>query len=362
MNPTDAMRWILCLCQPFLRLSHAKTLSVLSVSGLTLERASLAELGRRVARSHSSTAKSGIKRVDRFIGNGRIEPSEAMRPLVAWLTGPHKKLLVSLDWVDLRSYHCLVLAARIRGRALPLVWAVYRTEELYRSQNYLEYGLLHVFRTMVPKTTPVTLLADRGFGRAEMARTCQQLGFSYILRIDPKAYIDHRDFTGKLSALPIQRGQERILRNVAYRKDARVCCHIAVLWLPEEEAPWFLMTNLSRIQARKIARIYGHRMTIEEYFRDVKSKRNGFALRLSLIQNPRRLERWLLILAWIYWLLVAVGLEASKHYSPKLWSANSRGRDCSFFTIGRFMVDQLPIRLKRLMTHLRKDVLSQKWG
>ncbi len=48
MNPTDAMRWILCLCQPFLRLSHAKTLRDLVVAGLTLDRASFAELGRRL--------------------------------------------------------------------------------------------------------------------------------------------------------------------------------------------------------------------------------------------------------------------------------------------------------------------------
>ena len=362
MNPTDAMRWILCLCQPFLRLSHAKTLRDLVVAGLTLDRASFAELGRRLARGVHGTAKSGIKRVDRFVGNTRIEPAEAMRPLIHWLTEPQKPLLVSLDWVELRSFHCLVLAVQFSGRALPLLWAVYRTEDLYRSQNYLEYGLLRVFRAMVPPTLPVTLLADRGFGRAEMARTCQQVGFSYILRIKPDVYVAGRSFTGRLSEFPIQRGQERLLRNVAYRKDGRVCHHVAVVWLADQDTPWFLATNVPRIQARRITRIFGHRMTIEEYFRDLKSKRNGFAQRLSLIRNPRRLELWLLILAWIYWVLVAVGVQASKRYSPKWWSSNSRGRDCSFFTIVRFMLDRIQTRLKQLMSNLRKNVLRQKWG
>lgn len=41
-----------------------------------------------------------------------------------------------------------------------------------RSQNNLEYGLLHLFRTMVPKSTEVVIFADRGFGRAEMASEC----------------------------------------------------------------------------------------------------------------------------------------------------------------------------------------------
>ena len=44
--------------------------------------------------------KHCIKRVDRFIGNSRIEPSEAMRGLVGWLARPREKPLVSLDWVD----------------------------------------------------------------------------------------------------------------------------------------------------------------------------------------------------------------------------------------------------------------------
>ena len=41
-----------------------------------------------------------------------------------WLARPRKKLLVSIDWVDVPQLHCLVLAARLRGRALPLLWAV----------------------------------------------------------------------------------------------------------------------------------------------------------------------------------------------------------------------------------------------
>ena len=57
----------------------------------------------------------------------------------------------------------------------------------------------------------------------------------------------------------------------------------------------------------RLTRIFARRMGIEEYFRDTKSKRNGFGLRLTLIRCPRRLERLLLVLALAYWLLVATG-------------------------------------------------------
>jgi len=61
-------------------------------------------------------------------------------------------------------------------------------------------------------------------------------------------------------------------------------------------------------------------------------------------------------------LRMAVGFQASKQYSPTLWSSNSRGRDCSFFTIGRFMLDGVRFLLKPLMLALRNEVLTQKWG
>jgi hypothetical protein len=127
-----------------------------------------------------------IKRVDRFIGNSRIEPLEAMRGVVAAFAQPGRCLVVSLDWVDIRSFWCLMLAARVRGRAVPLVWAVYRPEDLFRSRNSIEEGLLKALRTMVPPGSRLILLADRGFGRAEMARQCQDLGFDYLVRINPR--------------------------------------------------------------------------------------------------------------------------------------------------------------------------------
>ena len=306
--------------------------------------------------------KHCIKRVDRFVGNHRIEPTVAMQGLVRWLARPPKKLLVSLDWADIRSLHCLVLAARIRGRALPLLWAVYRHEQLYRSQNYLEHGLLRLFRTMVPSSTQVVILADRGFGRAEMARQCQKMGFDYIIRIRPEVYIYHPEFTGKLLDLPLQPGYSKVFGNAAYRQTKPVVQHLAVLWLRGQKEPWFLMTNLAGIQAAKLSKIFSHRMGIEEYFRDAKSKRNGFALRLSMIQDPRRLERLLLILALAYILLVAVGLHCLRRYCPSRWCSNNRVGECSLFTIGRVMLDQPLPKLKPLLSELRKEVLLGNWG
>jgi hypothetical protein len=286
----------------------------------------------------------------------------AMSGWIRWLSRPGRRLLISMDWVEIRQWHCLVLAARLGGRAVPLLWAVYRPEELHKSQNYLEYGLLSLLKSHLPPKANVVILADRGFGRTEMARTCQQLGWDYVIRIRPDVWIQHPEFTGKLLDLPIRRGTQRVLRHVAYRKANPVEHHIAVLWPVENHEPWFLMTNLPRLRARKLSRIYGRRMTIEEYFRDCKSKRNGYALRLTMIRDQHRLERLLLILAMAYWILIAVGLYARKTYPPSRWCTNRRTHECSLFSIGRFLfMDPLP-GLFRIMRDMRKEILHANWG
>lgn len=318
MKRQQAINFVLSVCS-YLRLSQAKTLSQLVAAATTITRASLAEIGRVMAGQIPVATKHCIKRTDRFISNYRIEPIEAMRGIVQWLAAPRKRLLVSLDWVDIRNFKCLVLAARIRGRAIPLLWAVYRCEDFYRSQNNIEYGMLHAFRTMLPHSLQAVILADRGFGRAEMARECQKLQLGYIIHIEPKVYIQGFGFSGRLADLPIKPGKQIILHNVSYRKERPVRQHIAAFWQSGESEPWFLMTNVEKLPARKLAKVFGRRMSIEEYFRDTKSKRNGFALRLTLIKNSERLGRFLLILALAYILLVMIGLYVSRVFQPRQW-------------------------------------------
>jgi hypothetical protein len=353
-----------CVCSicHSLRRSQAKTLSVLVPAAMTLARASLAQLGRALAGQSPVATKHCIKRVDRFVGNPRIEPTEAMRGLVQWLAQPRKKLLVSLDWVDIRHFQCLVLAARLRGRALPLLWAVYQYEDVYRSQNNLEYGLLRAFRTMIPPSVAVTVLADRGFGRTEMARVCQALTFHYVIRIRPTAWVRSTRFTGRLTAYPIQRGQRHLLRHVWYRKARPVRQQVAVVWLRDQAEPWYLMTDEDHLKASVLSKVFARRMSIEEYFRDTKSKRNGFALRLVQIHDSQRLSRFLLILAWAYILLVTVGLYALTHLRPAQWCSNNRPGECSLFTIGKVMQASPLPTCQYLLRRLKHELLKQNWG
>lgn len=367
MNRTQAISWVLALCAPYLRLSQAKTLSALVAATLGAARISLSEIGRRLV--GPVAAKHRIKRTWRFVANERVEASDAMRGVVAQILRHRRKkpLLVAFDWTDIRGFCTLMASVPFRGRSVPLLWATYQKWELSKSQNHLEEGLLRLLRSMIPEERRVILLADRGFGRTELARLCQDLGFHYIVRISPDVYVQGEDWTGLLKDLPVQKGVCRLLRNVWYRQEDPVRQHVVVRWKPglpkDRDEPWFLMTDLDR-PALALSDLYGRRMTVEELFRDDKNKRNGWALRDTQITRADRIDRLLLILALAYLLLVGIGLMARGRYRPGLWCSSNNPRQCSVFTIGRILVERLRISPQAAFAAVVKATLepAPNWG
>jgi hypothetical protein len=351
MDHMDVIGWVLSVCNG-LRLSQAKTLSELVSSALQLGRVNLAEIGRRLL--GEATAKSRIQRTWRFTTNTRVVVSDAMGGVIDKLVGRRpskptrrkKALLIALDWTEIRNFHTLMAAAVLKGRAVPLLWASYPEWVLHKSQNNLEEGLLHLLRTLVPDDVRVILLADRGFGRTELARTCQGLRFHYVIRIRPDVWVHGAQFHGKLLDFPVRKGTARLLRNVAFRKNDPVRQNVAVRWKPglpkKRDEPWFLMTDLDR-GVESLSDLYGKRMTIEELFRDHKSRRNGWALRHTKITKADRLDRLLLILALAYILQIGLGLVAQQRCHPAEWCNNNHKRHCSAFTIGRIMLHRLQV-------------------
>lgn len=365
MNRTDAMAWVLTVCAQ-LRLSQAKTLADLVGAALFVGRVSLAAIGRQLL--GPAAAKHRIKRTWRFVANRRVEISTAMQGVVRRLVKRRRKpLLIGFDWTELRGFCTLMAAAVLKGRAVPLVWASYPKGVLYRSQNYLEEGLLRVLRTMIPERVTVILLADRGFGRTELARTCQFLGFHYVVRIRPDVWIDHPDFRGKLLDYPVYKGMCRLLADVRYRKHRPVWQHVVVRWklgLPEKrDEPWFLMTDLRR-PPLALSELYARRMTVEELFRDDKNRWNGYALRATQLTRPERIDRLLLILALAYILLVGLGRLARRRYRPGMWCSTNRPKECSDFTIGRVMLTRLRVSAAAAFAAVltMTEQAAPKWG
>lgn len=195
-----------------------------------------------------------------------------------------------------------------------------------------------MFPTLVPEEVLGIVLADRGFGRTELARTCQQLGFPYVIRIKPEVWIRSERFCGKLADYPVKKGICGKLANVRYRKQQPLKQHVVVCRKPrlpkDWDECWFLMTELDWL-ARQIVELYGLRMRIEEAFTDHKNRRNGWVLRNIQLRSPERFDCLGWMLAVAYLLLVGLGYWGRQRYCPSTGSSNTRVGDCSAFTMGR---------------------------
>lgn len=347
MRHAAVVAWVLSVCTG-LRQSQAKTLAELVAAAVRVGRISLAALGRQM--TGPALCKHKIKRAWRFCANRRVSVADGMRGVLERLSRRrHEPLLVALDWVAVRSFHTLMAAAVFGGRALPLLWASYPEWELYKSQNNFEEGLLRLLRSLIPDRVTIIVLADRGFGRAELARTCLGLpNLHFVLRIKPDVGVRHRRYRGLLRDYPVRPGIGRVLRQAAYRLSDPVVVNVVIRWkkgLPaDRDEPWFLITDLPGTAAALTA-LYARRMAVEELFRDDKSLRNGWALRLTQLTTAGRFDRLLLIVALAYWLLVGLGLLARLQYRPSWWCSTNRERggrwQCSAFTIGRAVRDRL---------------------
>jgi hypothetical protein len=376
MNHKEVMAWVLSVCQECLRKSQAKTLSVLVAAALVTARVSLANLGRNVR--GATTAKHKIKRVGRFIANDRVQVRDALQGVWNQLlrsarkAHKHKPLVVSFDWTDIRGLQTLMACVVIKGRSVPLTWAscAKNVWEGHKSRNSFEESLLLLLRAMIPQEwkTPIILLADRGFGRTELGRFCQRYGFHYIIRIQPKVWIQVGTVKTRLDRHPVQKGQCFKRRDALYRAGHNpLTQHVVVRWKkdlpPKREEPWYLMTDLPQ-DARTLSDLYGKRMEIEEFVRDVKNKRNGWALRDTGLTDPQRLDRLLLILALAYLFLVAWGLHARTHHRPGRWCSNQRPDSLSTFSLGQLAYRDLSLHLPRLLALLlatAQNVMTN-WG
>lgn len=331
------LAWVLSVC-PDLRRGQAKTLGELVTAAVPTQRATLANLGRAMA--GNARCKHRIKRAARFVANRRVTVADGMAGVIARLARRDVPLVVALDWVEVRTFHTLVAAAVAGGRSVPLPWASYPGWEPHKSQNNLEEGLIRLLRSLVPDRVRIILLADRGFGRAELARTLLGMtNVSFVIRIKPHVRVRHPAFTGKLTAYPVRRGMQRVLRGVQFRADDPVTVNVVIRWkkgLPEHrDGPWFLVTDLGKKTAVRLTELYGRRMEIEEFFRDAKSVRNGFALRHTQVRKADRFDRLLLVVVLAYLLLTGLGLRAFEWPGAGAWSSTDRGRPCSAAVAGR---------------------------
>jgi hypothetical protein len=322
---------------------HAKQVLALShaVLGATFaSQAGVANIGRAMAAERESNPKHGIKQFDAFLSNGKFKDEYAQRAHVRFVVGARKQVVATMDWTEYAEdgQHRIALSLVTRhGRSTPLIWKTVTDEELTGRRNDHEDDLLNLFRRVLPETVrDVIILADRGFGDVKLYRHLRELGFHFIIRF--RGCITVRDEKGlctPASALVLPRGRARLIRNAKVTgKREEVVSVVAVKQRGMKDA-WFLASSLPW-KASKLISLYGRRFTIEENFRDEKDPRFGLGTLNVRFKNPRRRDRFMLVIAVAMTLLTLLGAAGERMGLDRLLRANTvKRRTHSLFRQGR---------------------------
>jgi hypothetical protein len=348
-----------------LRRSQAKTLAALVAAAIRRGRGRLAGLGRRL--KGPALCKHKVKRVWRSAANTRVAVADGMAGVLARLGRRTRPPPAALGWVEARAFHTPMAAAVLGGRAVPLLWASYPEWQLFESHNDLEEGLPRLPKALLPPGLRVVILADRGSGRAELARACSAIGLHFLPRIKPDAGVRPARYRGLLYGYPVKKGVHRVPRQAAYRLTDPVTVGVVIRRKkgppPERDECWFLTTDLPGT-AVQLTEPRARRVAVEGPSRDDESPRNGRAQRLTQLTKAARFDRLLVVLALAYWLLVGRGPGARRHFPPSRWCPGNDPGRCSAFTAGRVRAERMTQPPSLAFTTVAHAIgeAAAKWG
>jgi hypothetical protein len=330
---------------------HAKRVASLAdatVGALQGAQLAVGALGRALAVAKELDAKHAIKQVDRFFSNTGVDVWKLAANWVPFVIGEGRpEIVVALDWTDFdqdnQSTIALYLVTK-HGRATPLLWKSVMKSELKDWRNEHEDALLERFREVVPTTTRVTVLADRGFGDHKLYELLKdQLGFDFIIRF--RGVIKVTDEKGETRAakdwVP-DNGRPRTLKKARVTKTEREVAAVVCVHAKGMKEPWLLATSREDKTGAAIVSLYGRRFTIEETFRDLKNLRFGMGLTDTRISSPERRDRILLVGAIAASLLTLLGAAGESLGLDMKMKANTvKTRTHSLLNQGLFYFDCL---------------------
>jgi hypothetical protein len=311
-------------------------------------------IGGAIAKARcAGCAKHGIKQVDRFMSNHKINLADMRSGLVKAVVGVRKNIVVSMDWTDFDRDDQTTLAISLimrHGRAIPLVWLTARKSELKDRQTLYERTAVQMLKEALPEDVHVTLLADRGFGNTLLFDHLRDLsGVDFIIRFRQCFLLECEGFKGKAADAVYKNGRVRTFRNARLTAERKGAYTVVLYKARNMKDSWCLATNIENARGMDVVRLYGRRFECEEGFRDLKDWRFGLALKHTKIEDDTRRERLLFAFALAAFLLTLVGIVSEHQGCDRLLRANtSIRRTHSLFRQGREIVTgALPPDLER---------------
>ena len=216
------------------------------------------------APSNRAKQESVIERFRRFVKNDRhtIEGwfSPLAKQLLSVLVAQPLQLVMDGSVVG-RGCVALMLSVVYHGRALPLCWLVVRgSKGHFPEQTHRE--LLAQVQTIVPAGATVIFLGDGEFDGIDLQADLHSYGWHYVCRTASNLLVTCFGVTFQLSALGPPRGEYLAVSPAWMTAKQYGPLSILALWDAHEQAPLYLVTNLSDLDARcgctKSVRILRH--------------------------------------------------------------------------------------------------------
>ncbi len=316
-----------------LRKSQRTTLAALVWTVIQFPLLGSAIIGRHLAMADevTTTAKHAIKRVDRFLGNSRIDMVIAQGDLITYLLDDAPEALLTLDWTDPRDgvHQFLSLNWRAHGRAIPLGWITVRKDSLKDRMRAIELDLCQRVAQFIPPTCHPILLADRGFATVDLFRALDALRWDWVIRTKGSVWVQSdgrwRPLYGYALDRPVLKDLPAVRYGRRYGKDAYPC-RVIVYAEPGYPDPWDLVVSagLTQWEPGRLVAAYGQRFTTEECFKDQKNDQyEGFHLDAVTLSTPERWDRMLLVFAWAYYWLNVAGWAMETAGKAREWQANT---------------------------------------
>lgn len=331
---------------------------------------SLHAIGQSYARVAETSSKSGVKQMDRLVGNSAISVEELQKRWAPYVVGERKEIVVALDWTDFDKDNHSTLAAYLmtsHGRATPLAWRTVKKSALKDRRNEYEYELIERLHDALPPDVKITLLADRGFGDQKLYAHLAILGWDYVIRFRGAILVENAageakpaDEWVRSTGRPVKIAPARVTADRA-EVPAVVVVHAKAM----KEA-WCLATSLGEVPASEIVKLYSKRFTIEETFRDQKDLHFGMGLSATHINNADRRDRLMLLAAVAQTLLTLLGAASEASGLDRYLKTNtSKKRQMSLFRQGLYWYECIPTMreawLRPLMDAFDRIVREQRF-
>jgi hypothetical protein len=337
---------------------HVKTIQSIALGTLgALHAVSLClhVVGRAMAWARGKDPKHCVKQFDRLLSNSKFDLGRLWKSWAAFVLAEREDALVAVDWTEFDGDDTATLCAYLvsrHGRATPLLWKSVVKSELSGQRNAHEDALLETLREVIPASTRVTVLADRGFGDKKRYEQLRQLNFDYIIRFRQDILVTNEfGKQQKAGAWLHTNGRARKLHDMGVTADCYVVPAVVVVHAKGMKDAWCLASSRADLSAADVVKLYGRRFTIEETFRDTKDIRFGMGLSATHIHDTGRRDRLLFIAALSHVLMTLLGAAGERCGLDRTLKSNtSKRRTMSLYNQGTYWYMAIPnLRNERLV-------------